>query len=303
MIQRQINLKKKILRKPLKNFRVQRSNSRIPSSSKLIPNVTYSKSSKSTPDLTWAEARALAFLNAASKPSDITNGPIRNYSSSEKGYTIGQTVAKRILEKRNSLPPFRQFRSLKELEDIQGLGKDKLQDLLKSMSLPADQLFYDQLFESILLDNWKVNYYSIHYRSETDFQQLVQHKSNLIAPIAEKVATIADATNRNEVRLAQQLLQQTYIERFESPEKAAIALAFWFYQFDEDNWFSFERMRTQTSAYFNYNISYQHRLELVLFKGFPNYLIAANGITPVDLPVVINYAEQKITIWTAALFD
>ncbi len=309
MVQQHINLKKNALRKPFKNFRVknakpalilpfQRNKSRQP-----IMPTRLSEAIASNEPMTWEAARVLAFLNAAQTPHDISNGKIKNYSKSEKGYTIGNTVAERIIEKRDSLAPFGQFRSLEELKNIQGFGADKFQDLLQSMSMTANQFFYDQLFESLLYDNWEVNYHDISFRSASDFEKLVQHSSNLIAPVSEKVKEIAITDDRNLISLADQQLQQSYIEHFESPEQAAIAFAFWFYKFDEDNWFSLEQMLEKTRTYFNYNADYQHRLELYLFKGFPNGLILANGITADDLPVVVNYAEQKITIWTAALYD
>ena len=44
-------------------------------------------------------------------------------------------------------------------------------------------------------------------------------------------------------------------------------------------------------------------MDLHFFKGFRNRGIISPGISPADLPVVINWAEQTITFWVSALYD
>lgn len=90
----------------------------------------------------WLENRVLLFLNGAGSPANIAGdepqtGPVLDnpwtgYGDQIDDYDIGITVAKRILEKRNSFSS-KQFSSLSQLRNIQGFGIDKLNDLLYSV--------------------------------------------------------------------------------------------------------------------------------------------------------------------------
>ena len=72
----------------------------------------------------WVAGRILDFLNRAKTVEDITESKMLKddpNSGREHGSTIGTTVAERILNKRNNMR-FPRFRTLSELEDIQGFG-------------------------------------------------------------------------------------------------------------------------------------------------------------------------------------
>ena len=43
--------------------------------------------------------------------------------------------------------------------------------------------------------------------------------------------------------------------------------------------------------------------EFFLFKGFDEAGVLANAVSHADLPVVVNYGEQAVTIWTSQLLD
>ncbi len=68
------------------------------------------------------------FLNRATL-SDLTG--IEDVEHPAENYGIGETVARRILEYRSKLKN-QQFESLAQIDAIPGIGKDKIEDLLKA---------------------------------------------------------------------------------------------------------------------------------------------------------------------------
>jgi len=56
----------------------------------------------------------------------VKDDPNRGYDTTGIGYTIGETVARRIVERRDREP----FRSVNDLREIAGLGQDKIHDLI-----------------------------------------------------------------------------------------------------------------------------------------------------------------------------
>lgn len=95
----------------------------------------------------------------------------------------------------------------------------------------------------------------------------------------------------------------TFIDTYPSGFIGAHALALWFLRFDEDNWFSFARILQKTKAYLTDVPSHDARLELRLFKGFNPRGILTNAICPTDLPIVVNYGAETITLITGELRD
>jgi len=251
-------------------------------------------------------SRILRFLNNVIEASEITSTVRDNPNvGNAQGHGIGETVAQRIIDRRESLEPFRRFNSLSQLEGIQGLGPDKFQDLVHAFSTTAAEDFKTRMYDGIIYENWTLEYHTTRFRTAAEFERIALNDSNLIDFIADEVQRISEARfgNAQAAYLADLLLKKSYPERLETGEFAGIAFAFWFYKFDSDNWFSFDRIRAATAQYFGYYPTLSNRLELVLFKGFPNGGILVQGITADDLPVVLNFAEKAITIWTAELFD
>jgi hypothetical protein len=313
MISRHINLKTNQLRQAKRIVKIQRSTNRqlplvstlasIPQSfDALTPRLVDAPLPEDTPK--WAISRTLAFLNSATCVADITNG-IKNFSASEKGYTIGEKVAQRILDKRESLP-YKRFSSIEELENIQGFGQDKRQDLILSVSMPADQYFQQQMRSQLLGENWNLNYHTITFKNPTDFLQVAENEATLTHYVSQEVGQIAIAQKGESDlfgRLAAFIVPSCYVERFNSAEQARFAFALWFYKIDEDNWFSFNRVLELIQLYLTYHENDNQYMDFLFYKGFPNGIALVNGLTSKDLPVVINYAEQKVTIWTVELFD
>ena len=166
MIQKYINLKVNTLKGVLQNKKIQRRNINMrpmPTKYKSVGSSLSDSGSKisnlTSPSYQTFEGikvpnhvaeRILTFLNQAQDAKTITTYEFQNNpNSSEQGYAIGETVAVRILEKRNTLLPFQQFRQLSELEDISGLGKDKIMDLIYTFSVPADEVFRSAMDRTI----------------------------------------------------------------------------------------------------------------------------------------------------------
>jgi len=101
----------------------------------LIENNESSASDDVAPEVV---ERILSFLNSAIKWQDIAgvepqagpvfDDPTKGYGSKIGGYDIGETTAKKIIQKRNSLLPAG-FTTLAEVRSVRGIGKDKIDDL------------------------------------------------------------------------------------------------------------------------------------------------------------------------------
>jgi hypothetical protein len=259
----------------------------------------------------WVHRRVLAFVNQARNPGDLLGSDrlgrklqAAPAAPGSNGYVIGETVAERIIEYRNQLPR-RRFQRLSELDQVPGVGPDKLRDLLHTFGQPADQAFLQDMYDGILRENFELKADTIHIGDERHFLATVDQSDRFTELVGLRVQTLCEKRfdQPRACSLAVQLLKHAYQERFASGTVGAYALALWFFRFDEDNWFSFERVHAACDRYLNGYRYQQDRLEFRLFKGFDNRDVLARSITVKDLPVVVNYAEQKITIWSGQLND
>ena len=259
----------------------------------------------------FTEKRILAFLNGVRNASELTSsssegGAIVDNpdSGAASGYTIGATVATRIIQLRNTLRG-RRFTSVDQLEGVDGFGQDKLNDLVFSFSLSAEEQFKQQLFDGILLDNWRVRYEVEQFEDLIPFKNVAENRANFEDQVIAAVrrASFNRFGDRSRAYLAGELARDRYVESYLEAHLGSYGWALWFYRFDQDNWFSFERMRTAVEAFLSTYYGISEEIELHLFKGYPNGAGLAEGIIPNDLPVTINHAEQRIAVWTIELFD
>ena len=87
-----------------------------------------------------------------------------------------------------------------------------------------------------------------------------------------------------------------YPDVFSSGFLGSYAFALWFMEFDQDNWFSFDVVHKETKKYLNSYSSVSGRRELRMIKGsFPPMKL--------DLPVVVDYMDLSVTVWTGELRD
>lgn len=248
----------------------------------------------------------LDFLNRAQTSTDITE--IEQYrpdlnSADFDSYSIGPKGAQNLLDARAALPTG-QFNTLDEVLAVDSIGEDKILDIIDFLWLPTEELFRQELFREVLGDNWVVDYWRYTLDS-AEFDRLEQTPVLLQDFVSRKINDIARARNDNHVvgSLARALLQKAYSDRVESLT-ALTQFASWWFRFDEDNWFSLDRISEIIDPFLNY---YNRRpatyINLVFYRGFQNGGTVADGISPDDLVVTLNSAEQAITIWGISLFD
>ncbi len=252
------------------------------------------------------EDRVLHFLNRLSSPTEITDSKLLRddpFYDGTGGYTIGEKAAANILAAREKLPGHR-FRYLEQLLDVKGIGHDKVNDLIHSFWKPAAEFFHEYLKADILLDNWKVEYFKESLR-EDDFNSVVESPGGVKTFIAQAVTRVVQRkqSNRGAAILAGDFVRNAFLDIYESSELGSHAFALWWYHFDIDNWFSYDRIKEACTQYLDYYTDPDNRLELYLVKGFPNGAVLSEAVTTDDLPVVINYGEYSITFWAASLFD
>lgn len=258
----------------------------------------------------WVQNRILDFLNNARSPEDLagdgkTDPDNPHDPDNWKGYSIGTTVAERILEKRTALRRS-QYNSLAELEGIQGLGEDKFNDLIRVFSVSSAQAFNEGMYDRNIIskENWLLYHKSIFLEDE-EYHQTIQNESLFRKKVIDMVVDVCATKSDDSLkcRLVGKTLESAYIDAYtNSTEEAAFALALWFYRFDADNWFSYDRILKETKRYFNYYSGGNWEMGMYFFKGFEHYVLS-DGIVPNDLPVVTCETERSITIWSSALYD
>lgn len=258
------------------------------------------------PIATWIEQRILYFFNTVQHVHEIT-GTLMDNPTDGSGRTMGNSTASRVLRVRNSLPN-RQFRTFAELDQIPGVGPGTIRDMVFTFGIAADTAFRNDLYdEGVLMENWALEPVSVHIADKARFAELVRDEAALRAYLVEYIEALG-----NEHELPQQAvnsmtdaLKTAYIDRYHNSTTApAYAMALWFYRFDADNWFSWEEILEHTQGYFEYHqTGYPWEMELLLFKGFEQQGIIEPGISPRELPVVLNTPEQVVTMWFSALYD
>ena len=247
--------------------------------------------------------RILQFFNNAFQAEQIQH--IKPLLDSDSEYWIGDIVAQRIIDHKRSLPR-RRFESLSQLNDIQGFGQDKLDNLAELVQKSSAISFKERLRAEVLPSNFPVDFAQVNFRDEESFNQIASNISNIQSAISKKIEEILFASS-NDYRfskLGANYVGKSYADRILPEYLAPYELTTWFYAFDADNWFSYDRALQVCREYLDgQSFNTAHR-ELVIFRGFPTGLvIAPGGITPDNLPVVLDYEELHITIWWAQLFD
>jgi len=259
-------------------------------------------------------ARILDFFNRVREVADITDTLIQDDPSDGPGRTIGPTLANRILRTR-SQTAFNRFDNLDQLDAIAGFGEGTWKDLAYTFGRTAAEAFRDNLYVNNLLfrENWPVWIFEYPIEDREEFDELGFNEAIYRDFISTKLKEISqqEPVVDSLAESAISDLKEAYIERFEDSTLSAVSFAGWFYRMDPGNWFSFDRMLEQTSAYFDYHVpkysfqqmNYNTLLEFVAFKGIPGTIIQPAGTAAPDLITIVNYPERSITIWMSTLYD
>jgi hypothetical protein len=248
----------------------------------------------------------LDFLNKAQRVEDLTDIQQYRPDLSEEAlasYSIGKKRAQKLLDARSNLVA-RQYNDLDEVLAVEGIGADKVLDIVEFIWQPVEEIFKQDLFAKTLGENWKVDYWR-YPLSPAEFEQLNESEALLQAFVADKLLDIANSKHNNYLigALAKALLQKSHPDRVQGLT-AQIQFASWWMRFDEDNWFNFDTISSLIGPFINYYDKQPGAyIDLVFYRGFMTGGTLTDGITPDDLVVSINPAEFAITIWGIALFD
>jgi hypothetical protein len=257
----------------------------------------------------WVANRILGFFNRAKNINDIVDGTIKDDPSDGPGNTIGRQLADRILRTRNQLRPFRRFTAFEQLDDIQGVGQGTIDDLVYTFGTSAAQGFRERMYnDSIIYEaNWPLEFFRYEIEDQEAFNELAYDEEAFRKWLIQRVGELCGERQVNDRDCNSMLedLREAYLDKyFNSTPAAGYALALWFYQFDADNWFSWDRIQEACIGYFDHHSgAYPWEMELRLMRGFTQRGIIQPGITPDALPVVFNWPEQCITLWFSALYD
>lgn len=254
----------------------------------------------------WVLQKVMDFLNRAQSAQEIREGvkddPGQTTGGGEgKDYAIGEKVAQNILDARAALSR-RRFTQITELNGISGLGPDKANDLMYTFNVSADESFKRGMYDGVVFEsNFDLDYHYIEFLNESDMRTIMSCEKSFINTVGHLVEETVTRRLNSQItgEVAKRYVENCWLERTNSAHQASFYFAYWFYRFDSDNWFSFDRVRQETEAYLDYNST----MEFYFFKGFDQQGLLADAITVPDLPVVVNYAEGRITIWGAGLRD
>ncbi len=251
----------------------------------------------------WILKRIMTNLNRFETVTELSKA-VRDNPSNGSGYDIGEKVAQRILDRRSELP-CDQFTSIGQLKAVAGLGDDKFQDLVYTFGNPAAELFRAEMYDRIIGYNWNLAFHRVQFEDQDEFLALVDDMAGFREWMVYTVAELAEKRTGN-CELFERITAQiasSCIQEYTNGDVAAYAFALWFYRFDQDNWFTFEAVRQVAADYLDYFTNPMERTELRMFYGFQNQGLLAQPVTITGLPVVVNYAEKAITIWSAELID
>lgn len=250
----------------------------------------------------WALARVLAYLNTARSAEELLAHPdLKDDPANGSGYIIGKKVADNIINQKRSLPR-RRYQSAEDILSVSGLGQDKLNDLLNSFNTSADTAFVNRLRDGILYDNWELHPQSIEFATLAEMQVVTQGLDRLRRSVAEVLVPTYRWFDRNAQRQLSLRIRQAYVAGYPESHLAAFQFAYWWYLFDQDNWFSYDRIKEACELYLSYHGSVNPGMEfalLHLYSDRPNNEVSRSEL----IPVVINYPELKITVWVVELND
>ena len=257
----------------------------------------------------WVYRRILAHFNWARNVEDILDGSIKDDPSDGNGRTMGRALAARILRARNAILPFKRFSDFDQLDKIPGVGEGTINDLIYSFGTSAAQAFKSRMYdENVIFEaNWPLEYFRFVIDDKSTFEETVSNKASFRNFVCDQIAAISEQRELKEkdTEVMLQEISMGYLDDYHNSTPApAYALALWFYEFDADNWFSWEKIQEVCQTYFDHHSGANPwDMELRFFKGFKNRGIIPQGISPDDLPVVVNWPEQAITIWVSELYD
>ncbi len=200
------------------------------------------------------------------------------------------------------------------------IDSKKIQEFIRINGVSIDmkaKIFVKSMYDGVLGSNFIFKHYSISFPNKKVFLDTVDNEDNFRSCVIAQIRIISQnywdknayvnqyeylKTKKDTSKEEIDALNQRYIEVH--PEiTGSYAFALWFYHFDYDNWFSFQSVFEKVDSYLGDYFYFDDRLEFRLFKGFKNAHVLCDPVTVLDLPVVVNYSDQTVTIFTGQLND
>jgi hypothetical protein len=151
----------------------------------------------------------------------------------------------------------------------------------------------------VLPESYTVQHYSFVFTNSDELQLLMSSFRDFKGFIGAKVLDLClvQARSRKRCEAAAGNLLNAYVEVSEG-DVASIVMASWLYRLDGDNWFDYDAARQATVPYLN-----EPNRKLYVIKGWRPDKVLVDKLTERDLPVVIDWNEKSLTIWTNQLDD
>jgi len=248
-----------------------------------------------------AEGRILSHFNKAQSSSRGLKAGRRLQRSSTR---LSEEAAKSIFARQSEQPKGR-FERVSDLRKVSELDAEAWQDLVNQFARPAADIFRQEMYEEVMGSNWDLSYRSIQISDKQEWDAISRNPAALLSTVKTIVEGLAmDHKGSADIaKLANLLLDQAAVESHTDSHLASFAWAFWFYRFDQDNWFSFEKVREEIEDYLSSYSDQAEPIHFHLYKNFPNSQVLVDALTVADLPVMVNHAEQRVTVWTCSLND
>lgn len=151
--------------------------------------------------------------------------------------------------------------------------------------------------------NWPMYAWSVKFSDPNAFDILISDSPVLKKFIANRIYDISMQIGKTEDVSKQ--VKTDFINSRMSPYSESLAVANMariFYNVDQDNWFSMEKLTEKVSAYLSSYDTTQRYL-LMAEKFDSNNLILRQGISLKDTPIAIDKKEKTITIFASCLYD
>ena len=250
-----------------------------------------------------AENRLLELFNRARTARDIHKAYVPGEEIACETL-ITNSTARQIVEFKSQLPNGR-IERLSQLSLIADINQQEIELMMDRFAVSGAVRFKNYMIQHGLGAQWEFNHYSTVFPSMDEFLQVVNHQDILKEFVAKEVKRISLEKHKDERKasLVGALIPSCYIEKYEMGHIASYAWALWFYRFDADNYFSFHSVEREIEKYLGSACSEADRKELYMFKGFDNALAFHTEHTVTDLPVVVDFEDLSISLWTCQLMD
>ncbi|MCK5682605.1 hypothetical protein KAJ27_00730 [bacterium] len=161
-------------------------------------------------------------------------------------------------------------------------------------NISDEKLFLESVEKNVLHSNFNFTFMKLKILEKSKFKKISSDKKCFRNYLIDKLNDLNISKNASKI-------DNCFIEVYDSGFLGSLAFALWFMKFDEDNWFSFQQVLTETEKFLA-DKTYDDRIELFLLKGLKSDC-DNSAITVEEIPVTLNHSTGLICIWQGKLFD